>query len=287
MHFLFFLFFFVSTQLFGIVLNAPNLDVLERYIKELDSNALVIFDVDYTLLVPDDRILAPCGEEYLKKIIKSIPYSHEEGKILHSIVMLQASISLIDKKIFNILNELKQKNIKTIALTAIPTGQFGLISNAEQWRVQQLASLGIYLDWSFPEIDSLTLEDFTGKSAPVFKKGVLASSTYPKGQVLCAFLKKLQWVPSTILFIDDKMDFINSVEQELEKENIRHISFYYTAARDQSFALDYKVADFQFKHLIQQKTWLNDEEAKNKLLKSLGQNTHRIAEKEQILMELR
>jgi hypothetical protein len=58
--------------------------------------------------------------------------------------------------------------LKVIALTAMPTGRFGLVSNAEQWRVQQLASLGIYLDWSFPEIDSVVLEGFQGKKLHLF-----------------------------------------------------------------------------------------------------------------------
>jgi hypothetical protein len=192
-----FICFFASTQLFGAVSHAPNLDVIEKCINDLDEDALVVFDIDNTLLVHNDRILSPCGDEYRKKFLKTLQNLQEEGEVLGSKISLKAQVFLVDKKILSFLEKLKQRNIKVIALTAMPTGRFGLVSNAEQWRVQQLASLGIYLDWSFPEIDSVVLEGFQGKKTPpVFKRGVLASAKYPKGEVLCAFLKKKQWKPA-------------------------------------------------------------------------------------------
>ena len=59
---------FFGTQAFGIVLDAPNLDMLESYIKKLDEDALVVFDVDFTLLVPNDQLLSPSGEEHYAEV---------------------------------------------------------------------------------------------------------------------------------------------------------------------------------------------------------------------------
>ena len=56
----------------------------------------------------------------------------------------------MDEKILNLLEMIKQRKIKTIALTAIPTGKFGGIPNAEEWRVTQLDSLGINFNGHFP-----------------------------------------------------------------------------------------------------------------------------------------
>lgn len=258
-----------STPICGEVVHAPTLETVEKYVDDLDENALVVFDVDYTILVPNDRILAPCGEEYLQKFMKILREMQEKGEILGSQVTIQAQTSLVDNKILHLLEKLKQKNIKVIALTAMSTGQFGLIPNMEQWRIEQLASLGIHLNEAFPEIEMIMLEEFEGKKGlPVFKKGILASSRYPKGQVLCAFLKRMEWKPSKVLFIDDRMYFIDSVECELEKENIPHISFHYTAATDSSCPFDHKLADFQFDYLLRQGEWLNDDEAKNKMKKA-------------------
>ena len=64
------------------------------------------------------------------------------------------------------------------------------------------------------------------------------------------------------------MKFINSVEFELDKENIQHISFHYTAATDTHSQFDQRLADFQLDYLIHKSDWLSDEEAKQ-MMKSL------------------
>ena len=61
------------------------------------------------------------------------------------------------------------------------------------------------------------------------------------------------------------MDYIESVEIELSKEQIPLIAFYYTAAIDQPWQLDKQIADFQFDYLMQQGDWLSDDEAKSKM----------------------
>jgi len=254
------IFILVSTQLFGVIHQSPNLILIEEHIADLDENALVVFDVVNTLLVSNDHILTACGDEYFQNFMKN--FKSEERIALRSKILLQSEVSIVDDNIFMLLNQLKQRNVKTIALSAMPTGQYGVILNAEQWRVDQLALLGIYFDWSFPEIDSLVLNDFKGKRTfPIFKRGILATGDYPKGAVLCDFLRKIQWKPSAVIFIDDKMDYIESVESELEKENIEHISFHYTAAIDRPCSLNERVADYQLNYLMEKGKWLNDDEA--------------------------
>ena len=84
----------------------------------------------------------------------------------------------------------------------MPTGQVGLILNAEQWRVNSWLRSVFYLKLSFPEIDSLywKITPMEKKTAPIFKRGVLATAKYPKGKFLCAFLKKMRWKPSKVTF---------------------------------------------------------------------------------------
>jgi hypothetical protein len=257
------------TQLFGDVVHAPQLNIIEEQIDQLDQNALVVFDVDYTLLVPNDLVLTPGGDNYLYKYLKNHRHlmTREHEDLLVSKAVQQSKVSLVDEHVLSLLEKLKQKNIKTIALTAMPSGPFGIIANGERWRIDQLASIGITLDWAFPEIGSMVVKGFEGKKTPpVFQEGILFSGKYPKGAVLCAFLKKMRCTPSQILFVDDRINFIHSVDSELEKENIPHTCYHYTTALDQYDYFDQKLADFQLDYLMQEGDWLSDEEAKSKLL---------------------
>ncbi len=256
---------FTTFSLSAIVVEAPSLEIIEKELRNLDENSLVVLDVDYTLIVPNDRVLLPCGEEYFQNILKKLREMGEEGEILGSKIALQSQVSLIDERIHHMLEFLKQKNIKVIALTAMITGKYGQIPNVEEWRVNQLRSLGIDFAWAFPQVDSVVLEEIERgegkKTLPVFKLGVLASAKYPKGQVLVAFLRQMQWKPSKIYFVDDRMEFIHSVEMELDKENIPHVSFHYTAVTDRPGQLDEQLADFQLNYLIKNGAWLDDKEA--------------------------
>ena len=108
------LFILCSASLFGEVIYAPNLDVIQSKINELDEQALVVFDVDFTLIVPKDQILQPAGEAYYQIFLTKLRSMKEEGARLGSIVALQAEVSLVDPNSLSLLANLKERQIKTI-----------------------------------------------------------------------------------------------------------------------------------------------------------------------------
>lgn len=259
------LFLILPINCFALIIETNDLQRIEQTIYQLDENSLVIFDVDATLIVANDSILSPKGWEYFKEFQSKYITPLSRAAVLNSISHLQARVSLVDRKILQIIDFLKLKTIKSIALTAIPTGKFGIIPNAEKWRVKQLNDLNIDFSWSFPSTQAIYFTQFTGKDAfPVFEQGILASAQHPKGEVLIKFLQYMQWKPSKVIFVDDQMDPIQSIESELSKQNIPVISFHYTGALEKSKKLDRDLADFQLNHLIENEQWLSDDEAKAK-----------------------
>lgn len=252
--------FFASIS--GTVIEAPSLTMIEKEISSLDENALVVFDVDYTLIVPNDRVLTPCGEDYFYNALDQLALKEEHKEHLESRILLQSKVSIIDENIMVLLRYLKEKQIKTIALTAIRSEKYGAIPDLIDWRINQLQNFGIDFDWAFPNIKSIKLANFHGKGhIPIFRKGILTSSGYPKGQVLVAFLKSIKWTPSKIIFVDDRIKYISSVEHELDKEHIEHISFHYTAATNPTHQLDKELGMFQMNYLVDNDHWLSDAEA--------------------------
>ena len=82
--------------------------MIEKYIEDLDENALVVFDVDYTIIVYSDRVLAPCGEAYFHEFRNKLLALQERGEILGSKISLQSQVSLVDEKILHFLEMFKQ-----------------------------------------------------------------------------------------------------------------------------------------------------------------------------------
>lgn len=261
------LFVLLATQAFAIVIETKDLELFKAEIERLDDQALVVFDVDYTLLAPKDAVLGPLGETHLTEFKKNVIASSGDWEILASKVLLNSQDSLIDHEVLDLIEKLKEKKIRTIALTAMPTGDLGLIPSMEDWRIEQLNKLGIRFDWSFPTLPPMLFEQFQGGkySPPSFKNGVICSSRQPKGKVLLEFLKYAQFTPSKVVFLDDRMDYIESMELELGKQGIPLISFHYLAISSLFDELDEEIAAYQLSHLLQHGEWLSDEEVSAKL----------------------
>lgn len=243
---------------------APNFEAIEAELLSLDQDALVVFDVDFTLIVPEDKMLRPSGEKYLREITqeKLRGYSKEKIDELTSQVMLQSRVRLTDVKSLELLDLLQQKGIKTVALTAIRTGEYGAIPSMEDWRVQQLRRLGIDFAYSFPGVNPIVFSEFQGKGpSPAFSQGIICTVRYKKGQVLKAFLEHLNWKPSKVVFVDDRLDCLQSVETEMDLLGIPTMGFLYTAETGKNERIDEEIADFQINTLLEEGRWLSDDDA--------------------------
>jgi hypothetical protein len=186
--------------------------------------------------------------------------SKEQLDHYSSLVLLQGKIRLVNPQILDLLQELKERGIKAIALTAMKPGSVGRIPDMVQWRQNQLESLHVDFSHSFPGCDFL-LEEFETSPVPVFKAGILCSGKIPKGLALKALLGRLSFRPNRVYFIDDRLDYIASVETELEKEKIPHISLHTSEVMNQVTEFDEKIAEFQWDYLLKHEVWLSDEEA--------------------------
>lgn len=260
------LFFSLSLLVSAQIIEAPHLDVIEKELLTLKEGSLVVFDVDLTLIVPHDKVLTPCGQDFYYKTKKEGISCLGSEKISHliSIILLEGKSELINPKILNILNDLKNRQIKVIALTAVKSGPYGLIPHMENWRLNQLNALGISFHDAFPDCFPFIIEACQGQKNPaVFKNGILFSGNYPKGEVLKAFLDKVDFVPSKVVFVDDHMDFIQTVESACAKDHILSVSFHYTEAINTSKGFDKELAQFQWDYLVKYEKWLSDEEARD------------------------
>lgn len=260
---LFFLFFSLSL-LQGRIIEAPDLQVIEDQLDMIDSNTLVAFDVDYTLIIPQDQVLKPQASSYLQKFVeetlKKIP--KERADYLSSKVLLKSKMSLVNETVLSLIEKIKAKGAKTLGFTAMNTGPYGLIMNMEMWRFKQLQEFGISFSNYF---GLLAFHNFEGKdSYPILSNGILCAADFPKGKVLTALLERINFKPSKIIFIDDREDFIESVENEIKHTEL--LCFHYTESLTLPFEFDEEIASFQLKHLLECEEWLSDEEVK-KLLK--------------------
>lgn len=262
---LIFFFLFTCNALFSSIIEVKDLHQFEQELHQISQDTLVVFDVDYTLIVPQDRILHPSGEQLRQKYFKELApkFSPEKYSELISRIFLERKIQLVNQNIPALILQLQNKSIKVIALTAMNTGKFGHILNQEDWRIAELKQFNIDFSKAFP-IHPFIMFDLTQAkgSTPIFKEGILFSASLTKGEALREFLNKIQWKPQYIIFIDDRMEHLLSVQKEAELMGIHFNGFHYLEAGASSCRIDEALIDFQINHLIQNEKWLSDAEAR-------------------------
>lgn len=263
----------ISTPSHALVIETHDLEVINQELQTLDDECLVVFDVDDTLIMTEDQILrANSGwfdskHPIITEFWQAAKERNKDRDTLVSKIFLKGKRRLIDERILNVIDTLNRNNVNTIALTALPAGPLGLIPRLDDWRIDNMLSLGIDFHPSAPHPDEIAFTELEKDGlTPVYKRGILFSSRQPKGKVLWAFLNRIQWKPKKVIFIDDYLSFIKTVEEELEAAQIEHISFHYTGATHHfPVVIDEEVARLQSDHLLEHEEWLSDTEAKNKL----------------------
>lgn len=254
------------SSLQGVIYEVRDLSKFEQEVSKLDATGLVLFDVDYTLLIPKDISLRPCGKGLRRQYLYVL--DPERRELLQSITALEGEEELMDCSFPSLIQRMQRDNISAIGFTALETGKYGKIENIEDWRLSQLKKFNIDFSSSFADKNLLTLDKISPYNShhPLFKNGVLFTNQLLKGEVIIAFLEKIDWKPSVILFIDDSLDQLKSTEAAANVLGIEFIGFHYIAALTSQNEFDQKLGEFQFQNLVENERWLTDVEAK-KLLK--------------------
>lgn len=240
---------------------------IRNSIETSQNDVLVVFDVDEVLITTKDIFIHPeCDSIFLNLVQNEFAKTkttdeREKFENRLSLSMIHPERYLVEEIAPSFIKCLQNKKIKTIALTSCPTGKFGLIPLVEHWRIDQLKMLDIDFSVAFGRLIQIRLTELSKKNhpSPIFEKGILFSKGYSKGEVLEAFLKRINWKPSKVIFIDDLAENLCSLKEHLDALNIPFEGFQYLGAHLSQDKINSKLIEFQFYHLIEHGEWLSDQ----------------------------
>ncbi len=251
------------------IYSTSDLREIEKELATLDSDSLVLFDVDSTLIVPDDAILRPPNEDFLEELLGgSMVQNLSTGpRYIFREILLNATHSLVDEESVSCIQRLQERGVPVMAFTAAPRGKVGRIASVADWRIEELKRFGFDFSSTLSEKGVIELpKSDTKEFAPLFKSGILFASLHPKGDTLQKFLHAIEWTPKRVVLIDDQLEYVQSVGKALESLKIPYTGFHYTAAQKLPCTLNRGVAQFQIRSFIEQGKWIDDVQAKEQSL---------------------
>lgn len=245
----------ISGPLTASITEITDLQPFEQAIADFGSEDLILSDVDNVLIVPNDIILRPPGKQFFKDFLTK-PFDDQ----LWGYLMQNMTVSLVDERMPEIVRQVQQGGVPMLALTASWSGPLGPVASAADWRIENLKDMGYDFSAAFAEFGEWQHENAKLPDHPLtFKQGILFSPRQPKGKTLTLFLQALGWQPKRIVFIDDRLDFLQSVEAAAMDLGIAFQGFHYTAVYQLPGCFDAQIAEQQLRHLVEHKEWLNDD----------------------------
>lgn len=252
-------------QISSVIQPLTSFKDLEVLAGPLDATVLILFDIADVLLCAKSSMAHPNNKFYRKQIEKrfNVLLGRERREYLWSKVFINDWRELVEPCVPSVVKNVQKTTAKVMALSAMQTGPVGVVGNMEEWRLSGLRSVGIDFRASAPWLGTL---DFSAMErdgfVPIFKDGVLFTHVHSKGEALEAFLDKIQWIPTKIIFIDDKLNYLASVQQVAERLAIPFLGLHYTASAERFFVFNEQLFEFQLNYLIDHEQWLFDDEAR-------------------------
>ena len=224
----------------GVISEVNDMKEVFAQFNGADSKTLAIFDVDMVLVQPSDPAFQMANMKRFsaisKRMMKEVPA--DKQMLFLSLMSVSSDPVLIDDRTPQFLQQIIQRGIPAIALTANLTGQFGKISKMEQWRIDGLRQLGIDFSQTAPCQIPLIFDDLTSYRGNYssYLKGILFvnGTTVSKGEAFLSFLEKTGFYPSRVVFIDDREDNLKSLEAAIQKldKPIEYHGLHYIGAQN-------------------------------------------------------
>jgi predicted phosphatase len=213
-----------------------SLSPIESALEDCDSKTLLILDAGETLMTARDAVLHPEHNDWKQRWFKKhFPrMSREEQVALIQIVRSDGSIwELVDDAWPDLIADAQNRGAQVLVLTKNTVD---------------------------PKLKGLTAMRLIHLGLPIKNDSVIETEAPLKGPVLIEVLKQLSFQPEQIIFVDDRLEQIKSLDEACRQAQIPCIAFHLIAMQ-KTHLFNEKIADYQFKTLVKERRWVSDDEA--------------------------
>lgn len=246
---LFGLFFFsVFSVGYAEIHTAFNLDPIEKEIQNSPKETIVFLDIGNTLLGYPDAILLPDHAAWKNNWFQKHCPNIAIEEIIKLVGIIDGHIMLTDTFWPELIKKAQDKGSKVIAFTIV------MIKDPS---FKGTISAGL-LNKGLPIKDDLRV--LCSEDLYEYDRGVIATDAPLKGPVLKKVLSQVFPLPEKIIFVDDRLDQIKSVDDVCIELGIPCVAFNYKRFETVP-ELDEKIADYQLSTLVKEHHWVSDHEA--------------------------
>lgn len=245
-----------------------SMQAVQTIFEKSTGETLGLFDIDAVLIQSSIPAFQMANLKQHKTVLKALlePLTPLEKDMTLMLTLTHGHTLLVEPQTPSIITNIRKNTPKLIALTSTLTGPWNNITDPILFRAEQLKSVGIDFSDSFSTLQGMIFNNMKPyrNHYPEFKQGILAANGAQKGAALIEFLKRTDYKPNAIIFIDDRENNIKDVEKALSTAHptIQFTGILYAGALDfPSQPID----EASFKH-----AWSENIERAKEILQPLG-----------------
>lgn len=140
-----------------------------------------------------------------------------------------------------LIEKLQKNNVTVIALT---TRDYHILYRT----LQQLDRIGIDFSQTSP---NKSFQPYGTHEPVLYEHGIIFTGGHDKGTVLLYWLNQMNYKPTKIIFIDDKLKNVKSVKQAAQKNNYPFVGIRYGYFDHHIENLDMKKAEQEYNELLE------------------------------------
>jgi hypothetical protein len=176
-------------------------------------------------------------------------------------------VELVDTYMPEVIHRLQAHRVPVLALSQNESGRVGLVADLNEHKFEELAALGI--DFRNSHFDPDKKMHAVDAFFPVYSNGIILTGRAQKGETLIAFLESQNFFPTNIIFVDDRVKMLHSVETACQRLGIPFYGIHYTQLAMKNETVDPIIGANQFHHLYKKEVWLSDDQANKQLQEDL------------------
>jgi hypothetical protein len=266
----------MSSLAHGHVFKTCDINDVTRELAQHGPQDIIFLDVDDTLQTIKARMFSVAKDQnssegsrfidQMKKDRAKIP--HFEERI--SQWRMSRKAQLVDPQWPHLIEGWKKKGISVYGLTQMDTGPSGSMKRIEDWRYNELNTLGIHFTPEYEGVKDRVV--FRGQSKPsqaglvtpaMFYHGIFMTGAFSKGEIVRFVLEQKK--PKRIVLVDDRESHVRDVEKVCQTYGVPFTGIVFRGTEciqrpAMSDQLAQKVIEYQKKGIVEGK-WVEDEEA--------------------------
>ena len=230
---------------------------IENLYPYITCDSLVIFDFDNTLVDTTEPLGSKHWRDWIRIRVAKMENEEDIPKLLIAKHLTNLARFIIPMrpmegaKTTNLIKALKENNTPFLILTARTKDFLDTVTDGfAKASLKQLRSSGIEI----PAIEDL-------KDSSIYE-GILFTCEQEKGPFLVQTFKENNYFPKRILFLDNSLENIKSVEGALARLGIESFTFHYTYLNPKWQNFDPLVANIQLEVFLKEGRVPHEDEAR-------------------------